>query len=114
MKSIHPALPAPVLLFFYPCPSQSQIGDKSKVKKVEDEPGAEETFLRGVSKVPNTPPTKHADEPQTQAQTKAGQIRQKTQETPCLWTLGIQSRAYIPKKLSTNLSVFPGQMPHLH
>lgn len=43
---------------------------KSKQRKrenvvVEDEPGAEERFLRGVRKALNTPPTKRADQPKS-------------------------------------------------
>jgi hypothetical protein len=37
------------------------MGEKPKVKKIEDEAGAEERFLRGIRKALSTPPTKHAD-----------------------------------------------------
>jgi hypothetical protein len=36
---------------------------KTQKNHVEEEPGAEERFMRGVRKALKTPPTKHADEP---------------------------------------------------
>jgi len=36
---------------------------KSEKPQIEDEPGAEERFMRGITKALNTPPKPHKDEP---------------------------------------------------